>query len=77
MFKRSAIIIDTSKFRYDNPKFCIRRYIRCVDARCVGVLKENAGIAGGYVEALLQSPMPPMINADDVAANANFGIKIL
>ena len=55
------------------PKFCIKRCIRCVDAWCVGVLKENTGIAGGYVEALLQSPMPPMINADDVSANANFG----
>ena len=39
------------------------------------MLKENAGIAGGYVEALLQSPMPPMINANDVPANANFGSK--
>ncbi len=39
------------------------------------MLKENAGIAGGYVEALLQSPMPPMINADDVSANAKFGFK--
>ncbi len=27
-------------------------------------------------ETLLQSPMPPMINADDMSANANFGLKL-
>ena len=38
------------------------------------MLKKNAGAPGGFVEALLQSPMSPMINTDDVPANANFGL---
>ncbi len=40
------------------------------------MLKENAGAPIGCIEALLQSPIPPMINADDMSANANFGISI-
>ncbi len=34
---------------------------------------QNVGAPGGCVEALDGSPMPPMIDADGVLANANFG----
>ncbi len=38
------------------------------------MLKKNAGAPRGFIEALLQLPMPPMINVDDVPTNAKFGI---
>ena len=40
------------------------------------MLKENAGAPVGCIEALIQSPIPPMINADDVSANAKFGLNV-
>ena len=40
-----------------------------------GYSGQNAGAPGRCVEALDESPMPPMIDADGVLANAIFGIK--
>ena len=84
------------------PKFCSRKCVRCVDARCVGGRRDpttqtalcrslrtrggrsvakprrpsrNVGAPGRCVEALDELPMPLIIDADGVLANAIFWVQ--
>ncbi|WP_456458414.1 hypothetical protein [Nitratifractor sp.] len=69
-------VSDTPANKAFEPKFCSRKCVRCVDARCTGVSERSAGAPVRCVEYSLRSPMPPMIDADDVLANANFWLNV-
>uniref|UniRef100_UPI002601C29A hypothetical protein n=1 Tax=Hydrogenimonas sp. TaxID=2231112 RepID=UPI002601C29A len=59
----------------NKPKFCSRTYVGCAGARLAGPFDQNVGAPERCVEALDELPMSPMIGADGMRANANFGKK--